>query len=247
MREEREIRQPSAFSPQPEEKELLPPHLCFSRPAKRWCSGVNPCPECMKHKKACVLEVALAAAGLDGAILADLHLFAAELARRGVDPLRLPGSHGSITLFLTVEAQLQAFQDGYNAGWRRLQDAMRGPLREMLSQTDLNGEREREGLQPSALSPQPEKIETVVTPARRAPPPRARPQAPPAITADDLAAAGEPWPGDPEITPVEPGYESDQETHARLAYESAVERPVVLGDVLNVPEDVIASLRNGAS
>ena len=108
-------------------------HLCFSgEPA---CSGCNPCQACAKIVHERVLPGAAVAAGLDGSLLALVHVFAQSLHRVGIDPANLAQAHAGVPLsavFGTAEAQAEAFVAGYQGAWGLL-------IRNMLADPTLGG------------------------------------------------------------------------------------------------------------
>ncbi len=102
-------------------------HLCFSgSPA---CSGCNPCVACAEVQAERVLPAATVAAGLNGSLLALVHVFAQTLHqieqryRIGVDPTNLALSRVGVplsTVFATPQDQVQAFYAAYREAWGRL-------------------------------------------------------------------------------------------------------------------------------
>lgn len=102
-------------------------HLCFSgSPA---CSGINPCVACAEVQAERVLPAATSAAGLNGSLLALVHLFAQALHqieqryRIGVDPANLALSRVGVplsTVFATPEDQVRAFHSAYREAWGRV-------------------------------------------------------------------------------------------------------------------------------
>lgn len=123
-------------------------HSCFSGDVT--CSGCDPCPACQRHVRACVLPVAVAAAGFDGSLLSDLHVLAdvvraaasrLEMHARRMDALglrteaaqlrkdaaalaveRAPLSAGALAR--TEEDQILRIMKGYDVGWQRLHESM---------------------------------------------------------------------------------------------------------------------------
>ena len=102
-------------------------HLCFSgSPA---CSGVNPCVSCAEVTGERVLPAGTIARGLNGSLLALVHLFAQTLYqveqryRCGVDPANLALSKLGIplsTVPASPEDQARAFHAAYREAWGRL-------------------------------------------------------------------------------------------------------------------------------
>ncbi len=181
-------------------------HLCFSgEPA---CSGCNPCRACAEIVHERVLPGAAVAAGLDGSLLALVHVFAQALHRVGMDPANLAEAHAGVPLsavFASAEAQAEAFVAGYQGAWGLL-------IRNMLADPTLGGRANTQlvstVLQVSPVEPVAPVIAAVVAPppvaspqpittagyeafVQKAPPPAPSPMTVP-MDAEDIAAAALP-------------------------------------------------------
>lgn len=97
-------------------------HFCFG--GLLTCSGCNPCAECLRHVRDCVLELVIREGAFDGRLLADLHLFAKALHDARIDPLRLAGSTGTLTLFAKPQDVVVRCAAAFTAGFDRLRYAM---------------------------------------------------------------------------------------------------------------------------
>lgn len=101
-------------------------HPCFGGYAA--CSGVNPCKTCQRVKRERVDSRAVVAAGLNGMMLAAVHVLANQVRQAGLQPEQILGAAGVDPNILNAppERQVQAFWNAQDAALAELHREMDG-------------------------------------------------------------------------------------------------------------------------